>query len=80
MKKPKFKEMIVLFLKNKYYNDLKIDSNKAGGLNSDDITFLKRMYKNNLITKEIILKDSQAFVPAVLLAYILLILIGEKIV
>jgi Flp pilus assembly protein protease CpaA len=80
VKKVKFREKLSLFLKNKYYKNLKIDSSKAGGLESADIRFLKRMYKNNLIGKEIVLKDSQAFVPAVLLAYILLAIIGEKIV
>lgn len=73
--KPLFLTKIKMLLDNSYYKDLKIDSSKAGGLNKQDILFLKTLYKNNLITNKIYLKKTLAFVPAVLLGYLLVILI-----
>lgn len=73
--KPTVLTKIKMLLNNTYYLNLKIDSSKACGITKEDILFLKGMYKNNLISSKIYLKKTLAFVPAVLLAYILIIII-----
>jgi Flp pilus assembly protein protease CpaA len=75
IKKPSFLKTIKLMVENKYYKNLKIDSNKAGGLNKQDITFLKRMYKYNLLEKDIYVKKTLPFTPTLLISYIILILL-----
>ncbi len=57
-----------------YYKGLKVDSSKACGISVKDIAFLKDMYKNKLINNKIYVKKTIAFTPAVLLAFILLII------
>ncbi len=74
-KKPSFYQTVKLMLVNKYYYGLKVDSKKAGGLTTQDITFLKRMYKNNLLGKHISIKTTMPFTPALLIALILLLFI-----
>lgn len=75
IKKHSFLKTIKLMIENKYHKNLKIDSNKAGGLNKQDITFLKTMYKDNLIEKDIFIKKTLPFTPTLLISYILLIFI-----
>lgn len=55
-----------------YYTNLKIDSNKAGGLTSQDIAFLNTMYENNLISSKIYIKKTLPFMPVVLITFIIL--------
>lgn len=73
--KPTTFTKIKMLVTGTYYLNLKIDSSKSCGLVNKDILFLKTMYKNNLISNKIYLRKTLAFVPAVLLGYILLILI-----
>lgn len=73
--KPNLFKKIKQLTKNVYYKDLKIDSSMACGINKEDILFLKYLYKNNVIDNKIYLRKTTAFVPAVLLSYILIILI-----
>ena len=73
--KPTLFTKIKMLVSGSYYLNLKIDSSKSCGLVNKDILFLKTMYKNNLISNKIYLRKTLAFVPAVLLGYILLILI-----
>jgi len=72
--KPTALTKIKMLIANTYYKNLKIDSSYAGGINAKDILFLKYLYKNNLINNKIVLKKTLAFVPAVLLSYIFMIL------
>lgn len=74
LKKPNFLNKIKEMALGTYYKDLKIDSSKACGLSKKDITFLKDMYNNRLVENTIYLKKTLAFTPAVLLAYMLLII------
>jgi hypothetical protein len=55
-----------------YYLNLKIDSNKAGGLNKEDIAFLNTMYENNLIGNKVFVKKTLPFMPVVLMTFIVL--------
>ena len=73
--KPTFFTKIKMLASNCYYKDLKVDSSKSCGITEKDILFLKTMYKNNLIKNKIYFKKTLAFVPAVLLAYILMIIV-----
>ncbi len=73
--KPVFFTKIKMLFNNTYFKDLKVDSSKACGITKEDILFLKGMYKNNLIGTKIYLKKTIAFIPAVLLGYILAIII-----
>lgn len=73
--KPTFITKIKMLMSGTYYLNLKIDSSRSCGLIDKDILFLKTMYKNNLISNKIYLKKTLAFVPAVLLSYILIIFI-----
>jgi len=72
-----FFKQIKLLLKNNYYDNLKIDSNKAGGLSSSDIKFLKTMYEDNIIGASIYIKKTIAFTPVLLVSYILLNIFGD---
>jgi preflagellin peptidase FlaK len=72
-----FFKQIKLLLKNKYSENLKIDSKKACGLNASDIRFLKTMYESNLISKYILIRKTIPYVPAILIAYILLNILGD---
>ncbi|HOZ35855.1 MAG TPA: A24 family peptidase C-terminal domain-containing protein [archaeon] len=74
LKKPKFLNKIKEMALGTYYKGLKIDSSKACGLSREDITFLKDMYNNRLVENTIYLKKTLSFTPAVLLAYMLLII------
>lgn len=73
--KPTLITKIKMLMSGTYYLNLKIDSSRSCGLIDKDILFLKTMYKNNLISNKIYLKKTLAFVPAVLLSYILIIFI-----
>lgn len=73
--KPNLFTKIKMLVNNTYHKDLKVDSSKACGISKEDILFLKYLYKNNLIDNKIYLRKTTAFVPAVLLSYILIILI-----
>jgi archaeal preflagellin peptidase FlaK len=64
-------------LSGHYSKNLKIDSHNASGIAKEDITFLKRMYKNRLIDRQIWLKASIPFTPAVLIGYLFLAIAGE---
>lgn len=74
LRKFTFIEKIKALVSGEYYKGLKVDSGKAKGISRKDITFLKAMYNNRLIANRIYLKKTIAFTPAVLLAYILLII------
>lgn len=71
-----FFNMINQLLKGTYYKNLRIDASRASGLEKNDITFLKRMYKNRLIGKKIDIKMTIPFTPSVLIGYLFLALIG----
>ena len=73
-KKPSFVNKIKEIIAGTYNKNLKIDSSKACGLSKKDITFLKDMYHNRLVDNTIYLKKTLAFTPAVLLAFMLLII------
>lgn len=54
-----------------------ISSSQADGLSKEQIKELKWLAEKGLIEKEIRIKESTAFVPAILLAYIMLQTIGD---
>jgi len=74
IRNPGFFKKILELAKGTYYKNLKIDAHKACGISNKDISFLKDMYKHKLIDNNIYLKKTIPFTPAILLAYILLIL------
>lgn len=74
LKKPNLITKIKETASGTYYKGLKIDSSKACGLSKKDITFLKDMYNNKLVDNTIYLKKTLAFTPAVLLAFVLLLI------
>lgn len=74
LKKPNLLTKIKETASGTYYKGLKIDSSRACGLSKKDITFLKDMYNNRLVDNTIYLKKTLAFTPAVLLAFVLLII------
>jgi hypothetical protein len=74
LKKQGFLKRVMEMANGTYYKGLKIDSNKACGITPKDIVFLKEMYNYKLIDNKIYLKKTIAFTPAVLLAFILIIL------
>lgn len=73
-KKPNIFNKIKEIALGTYYKGLKINSSKACGLSKKDITFLKDMYNNKLVNNTIYLRKTLAFTPAVLLAFMLLII------
>jgi hypothetical protein len=77
LKKTSFLNTITQMISGKYYKNLKIDSNKVGGLNSKDISFLNKLYTNNLIDNKMKLKKTIPFTVYVLIAYILLNIFGD---
>jgi len=75
-KKVSFFNFIKMTINNTYTKNLIIDSRKIGGLSLKDITFLKSSYNHNL-DKQIVLKKTIPFTPAVLCAYIVLSILGD---
>ena len=60
-----------------FSNTKVVDSRRARGLTSKEVTFLNDSYKNKLISKTIKTKVTLAFTPSVLIAYILLNIFGD---
>jgi len=77
VKKTGLLKTISQMLFKNYYKHLIIDSSKVGGLNSQDIRFLNKLYSNNSIDRKIKLKKTIPFTIYVLVAYILLNFIGD---
>jgi len=82
------KKLIKYFASNKFGKALElmqpkgkeiISSKSAGGLTVQEIEELKRLAAENRIPKEIPVKESAPFVPAVLIAYIALNIVGDVI-
>jgi Flp pilus assembly protein protease CpaA len=71
-KKITFTQTIKQMIQNKYYENLKIDSRKVGGLTKEDIAFLKKACNKNL-SKQVFIKKTIPFTPALLISYIILL-------
>jgi len=56
-----------------------VSSRSAGGLTEEEIIELKRLSKEGKIGKSLLVKESAPFVPAVLIAYIALNIVGDVI-
>jgi len=78
-KKSTFLSAIKEMLLGKYYDNLMIDSRKAGGLTKKEVTFLNESYDNRLVGNTLKVKVTIPFTPAVLIAYILLNIFGDVI-
>lgn len=56
-----------------------VSSRSAGGLTGEEILLLKKLAKENKVPKELLIKESAPFVPAILIAYVLLNIVGDVI-
>jgi prepilin signal peptidase PulO-like enzyme (type II secretory pathway) len=54
-----------------------VSSRHACGMDLNEIKELKKLYKQNLISKDFYIKDSMPFVPTMLFGYIFCLLIGD---
>lgn len=56
-----------------------VSSRSAGGLTKEEIMLLKKLAKENKVPNELMVKESAPFVPAILIAYALLNIVGDVI-
>jgi prepilin signal peptidase PulO-like enzyme (type II secretory pathway) len=56
-----------------------VSSTRAGGLTEEEISELKKLASEKKIPEKLLVKESAPFVPAVLIAYIALNIVGDVI-
>ncbi|MFA6064753.1 MAG: prepilin peptidase [archaeon] len=56
-----------------------ISSRKARGFTDEELRIIKKLSKNGLIGKKMLIKDSMPFVPTMFLGYLLCLIIGDAV-
>jgi len=56
-----------------------ISSRKARGFTDEELVIIKKLAKNGLIGKKMLIKDSMPFVPTMFLGYLLCLIIGDAV-
>ncbi len=56
-----------------------ISSRKARGFTDEELIIIKKLSKNGLIGKKMLIKDSMPFVPTMFLGYLLCLIIGDAV-